>query len=73
MVTFVPVLNFFKVYGMKNEVSEPGLISVITSEKKFADRPNGPLAPDKNAEHRKEVSERCREVKLQLERCRRLL
>jgi len=73
IVTFGPLLNFFKVYRMKNEVREPALIGVITNETKFAHQANGPLSPHKNAEQSKEVSERCREVKLQLERARRML
>ena len=69
----MPVSNLFKVYRMKNEVSEPALSDVITYEKKFVDHLNGPSSANKNAEHKKEVLERCREMKLQLERCRRLL
>jgi hypothetical protein len=73
VVTFTPLINLFKVYRMKNEVREPALSGVITNETKFVDQANGPSSSNKNAEQNKEVAERCREVKLQLERARRIL
>ena len=72
-MTFTPLLNFFKVYRMKNEVMKPALSGVIANESKFVDQANGTLSPNKNAEQNNEVSELSREVKLQLERAPRIL
>ena len=58
---------------MKNEVREPALSGGITNGTKFVNQANGPLSPNKNAEQSKGIAERCREVKLQLERARRIL
>lgn len=58
---------------MKDDVRRPALGGVITNNAKFVDQTNGPLSKQKNAEQNKEVSERCRELKLQLERARRKL
>jgi len=58
---------------MKDTVRDTALRSGIRSEIKFADQGNGSLSPDKNAEQIKNITERCKEVKLELARARRIL
>jgi len=58
---------------MKDDERRPALGGVITNETKVVDQVKGPLSTQKNAEQIKDVAERCRELKLQLERARRML
>jgi hypothetical protein len=58
---------------MKNKIGASASSELIANETKMVAEANPPSSLHKNAEQNKEVAERCREVRMQLEKAMRIL